>query len=469
MTIWIPDIDFSRGPIYLSIADAIETDIHTGRLERGERLPPQRELAYKLGVTLGTVTRAYREAERRRLLRGETGRGTFVAPYQELPSPLMPDGETPAGLDLARNYAYAHLNPDLGKALIRMARLPGLERLNGYAPSEGLKIHREAGAELFKLFGVDALPENIALTCGAQHGIQVLLQALFNKGDAIGVDELTYPSLLASAPHLGLRLVPIAMTRTEAGFCRAMCTKSLETACRLHGLKGLFVIPNMQNPTSHTMTGEERKAIAEIARKHGLRIIEDDPYTPFVTRKLASFATLAPELTASIASPSKLAAPGARIGYVHVPADIPAPVRNAIGESTWMASPIMAELVAGWVRDGTVAATIDVKRRANEHRFALACRLLGEEAIQGGPDKVFLWLRLPDGTGPSAVEADLAHRGVSVLASRHFQAAGQERDPFLRVALGTIPNDDAFAQAISELAGAIGRIGQGTHVGQPVG
>ena len=86
---WVPDISGADGPIYLAIADAIETDIGTGALARGDRLPPQRELAYQLGITLGTVTRAYREAERRRLLRGETGRGTYVAPESQPVSPLL--------------------------------------------------------------------------------------------------------------------------------------------------------------------------------------------------------------------------------------------------------------------------------------------------------------------------------------------------------------------------------------------
>ena len=75
---WIPNIEAAGGPIYLAIADALEADIKTGALAQGDRLPPQRELAYQLGVTLGTITRAYGEAERRRLVKGETGRGTHM-------------------------------------------------------------------------------------------------------------------------------------------------------------------------------------------------------------------------------------------------------------------------------------------------------------------------------------------------------------------------------------------------------
>src|SRR5262245_44750499 len=78
MTIWTPDVSAHRGPRYIAIADALAADIRSSRLSPGDRLPTHRELAYQLGVTVGTITRAYSEAERRGLIGGEVGRGTFV-------------------------------------------------------------------------------------------------------------------------------------------------------------------------------------------------------------------------------------------------------------------------------------------------------------------------------------------------------------------------------------------------------
>ena len=77
MTIWLPELDRSK-PLYVAIADAMASDVASGVLSQGAKLPPQRELAWKLGVTHGTVTRAYREAELRGLLSGEVGRGSYV-------------------------------------------------------------------------------------------------------------------------------------------------------------------------------------------------------------------------------------------------------------------------------------------------------------------------------------------------------------------------------------------------------
>src|ERR1700754_3596030 len=78
MTSWTPNLERQAGPRYVAIADVLANDIASGRLKAGDRLPTHRELAWKLGVTVGTVTRAYAEAERRGLISGEVGRGTFI-------------------------------------------------------------------------------------------------------------------------------------------------------------------------------------------------------------------------------------------------------------------------------------------------------------------------------------------------------------------------------------------------------
>src|SRR5438105_4498496 len=96
MSEWLPDLTQHRGPRYRAIADALAADIATGRLGTGNRLPTHRDLAYRLHVTVGTVSRAYAEAERRGLIGGEIGRGTFVRARGEAAPPVAPlpsDGE----------------------------------------------------------------------------------------------------------------------------------------------------------------------------------------------------------------------------------------------------------------------------------------------------------------------------------------------------------------------------------------
>ncbi|MEP2703748.1 MAG: PLP-dependent aminotransferase family protein [Roseibium sp.] len=469
MTIWVPDIEAAHGPIYLAIADALEGDIKTGALAQGDRLPPQRELAYQLGVTLGTVTRAYGEAERRRLVKGETGRGTYIASETQKVSPLIPKENEPETCDLARNFAYPHLNPSLSDGLVRMSKTPGIDRLNGFVPSEGLKAHRETGVLVFKDYGLDADPDRVAVTCGAQHGIQVTCQALFRRGDAIAVDRFTYPSIFTSLEACGLKAVPVPALQREDGGFGAMDPEALGDAARTHSLKGIFLMPNMQNPTTHTMSIDERDDLVRVAKEYDLKIVEDDPYTPFLTETLPAFGALAPERTASIASISKVCSPGSRIGFVQVPAPFEDAIRNKIGESTWMASPITAELIAGWVREGHLFKTLRLKRKANRTRFLSAQRILAPYFLQGGETKVFGWLRLPETVDADAVQAALSHQGVSVLSSRYFQAQDHASAPYLRLTFGSEQSDDRFEWALNRLKSTIDQMAEQPAIVRPVG
>jgi len=466
---WIPNIEAAAGPIYLAIADALEDDIKTGALAQGDRLPPQRELAYQLGVTLGTITRAYGEAERRRLVKGETGRGTYIASETQKVSPLVPKEDEPDNCDLARNFAYPHLNPSLSDGLVRMARTAGIDRLNGFVPSEGLKTHRETGVLVFKDYGLEADPGRVAVTCGAQHGIQVTCQALFRSGDAIAVDRFTYPSIFSSLASLGLKPVPVAaLTRADGGF-GAMDPEALARAAAVQGVCGVFLMPNMQNPTTHTMSVEERQDLVRVARRHDLKIVEDDPYTPFLPETLPAFGALAPERTASIASISKVCSPGSRIGFVHVPDVFGDSIRNKIGESTWMASPITAELIAGWVREGHLFKTLRLKRKANRTRFLKARDLLGPHFLQGDVNKVFGWLRLPDSVDADALQAALSHQGISVLSSRYFQGKDHAPAPYLRLTFGSEESGERFEWALRRLRATIDQMADLPELTRPVG
>src|SRR5262245_17776373 len=105
-TMWRPRLDRKSGPLYLSLATTIAQDVQSGRLKSGERLPPQRDLADQLGVTVTTVTRGYAEAERRGLVRGEVGRGTYINP----PAFTSLAPHTGNAIDLGNNALLPHVH-----------------------------------------------------------------------------------------------------------------------------------------------------------------------------------------------------------------------------------------------------------------------------------------------------------------------------------------------------------------------
>src|SRR5215469_18395148 len=108
---WLPDLAKGDKPHYITIADAIAEDVTRGRLGPEDRLPPQRDLARKLGVDFTTVARGYAEARRRGLVTARVGRGTFVAAASTARRPATQSPLVSA--DLSLNLPPEPRNPEL--------------------------------------------------------------------------------------------------------------------------------------------------------------------------------------------------------------------------------------------------------------------------------------------------------------------------------------------------------------------
>ena len=258
MTIWRPTLSNREQPLYLAIANSIADDISNGKLTDGERLPPQRDLADELKVALTTVTRAYTEAERRGLVSGEVGRGTFVRRMETFG--LRHEIHEPSALDLTVNSLppYA-MSRELMESLSKHLLNGGSGALVDYQPYQGHPRHRTAAAKFLKSLGVFATAENLLLTAGAQHAMAVTFSTITNPGDTVLTGEVTYSGMKSLANFLHLRLRGLAMD--EEG----IRPDALEAACATTEAKALYCMPTLQNPTSAVMSDERRKQIAAVA------------------------------------------------------------------------------------------------------------------------------------------------------------------------------------------------------------
>lgn len=390
MTIWQPNIDVDSGPRYLAIADAIETDIKTGTLAPGAKLPTHRDLADWLGVTVGTVTRGYAEAARRGLLHGETGRGTFVG--AKVHKQLICHHEMLAAgvVDMKVTLPFEQFNPDLGAALRETADDPATQSLLEYYPSVGRRIDREAGAEWMRRYNLEADADNVCITVGGQNALAVILSGMFNPGDTVAVEGITYPLIKTLSHRFHVKLA--AVDQDELG----MIPESLEEACRMHGVRGVYLMPTCQNPTTARMPEYRRHEIAAIARRYDLTIIEDDAYGLAVGDIGAPLAALVPERTFYIASLSKSVAGGLRVAYLLTPPQHLSPIKAAMSDMVWMTPPLMADIARRWINDGTADRTLALKREEAARRTALAKRML--EGLDMAMQKTgfYLWLKLPE-------------------------------------------------------------------------
>src|SRR5258706_10308763 len=320
MTMWNPEID-TAGARYLAIAEALSGDVKSGRLRPGDRLPTHRDLAYRLGVTVGTVTRAYAEAARRGLVGGEVGRGTYVrdtrpASFSALDDRSDGGGEAP--IDLGVNKAAAaEAGPLFAAALRQLADSPDLGALLDYQPHRGRLRHRAAGAAWLSRAGLAVDPERVIVTAGGQHAMSIAFAALARPGDLVLAEQCTYPGMKAVAGLLQLRLQGVAIDRD------GLVPEAFEAACRAGPARALYCTPNLQNPTGSVMPVERRRAIAAIAESHGVAIVEDDAYGFLDAGLPPPLASFAPTVGHYLSSLSKSLAPGLRLGFLAGPAGRP--------------------------------------------------------------------------------------------------------------------------------------------------
>jgi len=423
----MPEITHRDGPRYLAIADAIGEAIAGGHLDAGSKLPTHRDMAYRLGITVGTVSRAYAEAERRGLVAGEVGRGTFVRGARhpiELVSDFAIRETSPPGLvDLGLNTpGWTVAAPHLARTLGEISCANDLSPFTLYEPDAGMPAHRTAAARWLAGIGLDVPGERVIVTSGAQHGMLLSLMAIARPGDTLLAESLTFPGMSALAGELHLRLHGV--TVDDEG----ILPDAFDAACRSTGARALYCIPTQHNPTTATMSQARRRAVVDVARHHGVSIIEDDIYGFFPEDRPPPLAAFAPELVFYVTSTSKCLAAGLRIGYVVAPPDRVDRVAKSVRVTTWFASSLGAEIASRWIVDGTADELIGWQRRELKARHAIARSLLPEGLCRSDPTSLQLWLSLPEPWRGEAFAAELRQRGVTAMSAETF-AVGRSQPP----------------------------------------
>lgn len=436
---WLSDVGEGPGPIYLRIADALADARSSGRLQPGDRLPPQRELARLLGVDLTTVTRAFTEARRRNLIDAAAGRGTFVTPG-EAEEPILdlsmniPPG--PAGLSLP--------------ALIRsgidgLLRRSSAEALLAYHPGPGSPAERAAGSAWLSATG-DRLPvDRVVVGSGAQALLAAVLLSQTREGDTIVTDALTYPGLKALARTTKRELAGVE--RDDQG----MRPDYLEEAVRRHGARILYINPTMHNPSALVMPEARRRDLARVAGRLGLLIIEDDPYSPLVSGPPPSFLSLAPERTIHVATMAKCVSPFLRTAFLVGPvAEAIEPIAEAIRGTTMMAPPLMTGLACEWIRNGLAGEITAAVRVEAQARLEVA-RMILPRGFASAPSSLHLWYSL-EGRLSSLELADLARRrGLALSPAEEFSVM-PDGAKGVRLALGAASSRERLEQGLRSLA-----------------
>jgi DNA-binding transcriptional MocR family regulator len=432
MTLWSPRLPDSDTPVYERIADALERDVRGGLLVSGSQLPTHRDLARVLGITPVTVTRAYAEAARRGLVESMSGRGTFVR------SGVRRDSVPAEDIDLAANAVVVPL-PAASRMLLERAG----EALttSTYGNIVGSERHRSAGAAYI---GRRTDPDQVVVTAGTQHGLFLAFAAATRPGDTVLTEALTYHGAKAVASLLRLELEPLPLDRY------GIVPDALASASRGRGGKVLYIVPSLHNPTGIVTPEKRRRELAAIAAKNGVTIIEDDVCGFLLDKTPPPLAAFAPERTIFLTGLGKAMAPAMRIGFLTAPAPLLSRVQPALAASILFASPVLAEIAATWIEDGTAARIAAAKRAEVAVRNRIARRILPR--LSGDARSSHLWLELPERWSADAFVEEARRRRVKVASGAAF-AVGGEVPRGVRLSIGAAATLAELETALNILAG----------------
>lgn len=450
------DIAARPGPRYKAIADALSEAVKLGRAAPGAKLPPLRDLAYALGVTVGTVSRAYALAASRGEVTGEVGRGTYVRERNA-------QSGAPAGVGSAMFHAIpdamqaamkAALPAPVGQAEIlgvAMRRLldalpdmPGRSPFNSYPPVGGAPHQRAMAAKWIAHgdFAPDA--DELIICSGTQQAILTAVLGTTEPGDTILTEALTYTAMVNQAASVGRRVAPIDID--EEG----LVPQALDRAARETSARVVFVVPTLHNPTSAVMSARRRRDIADIAATHDLAVIEDDIYGKLVESRPPPIASFYPKGTWYATSLAKTVACGLRVGFLKPPVahiERARAIQYGFGQTV---PPLMANLAAMLIESGD-ADTLSMRQIAEMRaRHTMLRETLPGYDMATRDTAPYAWLALPDAWRAHIFVEAARARGLALAAGEDFMVGRIDRaSRHVRLALGQPQTRDELATGLA--------------------
>ncbi|WP_041956616.1 PLP-dependent aminotransferase family protein [Sulfurospirillum arsenophilum] len=426
---WKPKIIPSHKPFYIALAEQLEADIKNGNLLPGTKLPPQRELAYVLDVNVSTISRAFKLCTQKGLLCGTIGSGTVVS-YDSLTNlSLIPKQTSFPLIEMGSMIPDENTYDEITQVIKEMLKEAEFGRLFGYGTFMATHWQKEAAVKFLAHMGCHSTVDTILPSQGGQNAIVAILAGLFKSGDRIGTDPLTYPGLKSAANMLGIQLVPIRHIEHE------MSEESLILACENEKIKGIYTMPEYQNPTTHLMSEACKKMIARVAKQRDIIIIEDGIHSLLNETPRSTIASYAPEQTFYIASLSKIVAPGLRLAYIVTPSRYKNALTNAIYNLNITHSPFLLELASRMMASGKALKLVQDRRILAKECNHIVNKILGDFDVRGATSSSFRWLVLPEGIDANKIEEEAFNLGVQVYSSARFAVGTTKPISAIRLAI----------------------------------
>jgi DNA-binding transcriptional MocR family regulator len=464
----------SHVPLYIQIRDQLRAMVHIGELRPGDRIPASRELAVSLGVHRTTVANAYAELEAEGLIQGHVGRGTFIrkdalhgdggrAPNgrgnghrngsfgqrsagpafgaagalrweslfadergEEGLSRIYPEGNGAVSFVAARP-AEEHFPVEEVRACVQTvlkndgATILQLGSSDGYQP-----LKRELVALLARE-GLRVTDEQLLISAGVQQSLDLLCKAFLRPGDAVILEDPTYPGSHTVFAAARVRCLGVPL-RTAAGQPAGIDVDGVEAALVQNRVKFILLTPDFQNPTGTSLPLESRRRLLELAARHQVPVVEDCIYS-----RLRFSGTRVPTLRAldragiviQIDSFSKIAFPGLRVGWCIAPESVIERLRQVKQATDLHTDQLAQATLAEFTRRGLLDRHLKKMRGIYASRcealLAALDRHMPEDVEWTRPEGgMCVWVTLPPGYDASELLIHARERGVIFSPGRYF-------------------------------------------------
>ncbi|MFT5234875.1 MAG: DNA-binding transcriptional MocR family regulator [Shewanella sp.] len=449
-TIWRLDLNDFTGPKYQRVVDAIEQAIQSGELAANSKLPPQRRLADTIGVTIGTITRAYALAEQRGYVEARIGDGTYVkaATHSQQTDKV--------------NFAtcqppLTNQTTALSDILSAIAKDPHtLNQIMGYQ-ADPLPHQLHAFHRWLLGRGIEQQAKQLIFCHGAQQGLFSVLNGLLDNDDLLMYEENCYPGIRVAANQLGLNSMSIPLTDSGVDL------EALTTLVELHQPKLLYLTLNNQNPTCIQYCMAQRETLLSMAIEHDFYILEDDVnyclpeewHLP-LWQQAQEHSPQAQSRVIYLSSLSKTFSGGLRQGFILLPEALIGPVKLALHSQCWMVSPLNMEIAARLINTPALYGDRDQLIR---ERQVLAIAMGERLGLQHRWRGLNGWLKLKPPLKAHHVVTALAAKGIMVRNGDDFD----NHDNHIRISIGAAQSMDQFMKSLHEVETTIKTLSQSAY------
>jgi len=423
------------------IARAISNLVSDGDLVPGVKLPTVRALAELLGVSANTVADAWKTLQNHRVIATDGRRGTRVQPMRGRAGTRSWQVPVPPGtmaLDLSTGTPDRALLPPLGPVL---HKLHGDVVVSSYVDPPVLP---ELEAELYRRWPFE--PGGLTVVDGAQDALDRVINEIVRYGDAVVVEDPTFPPLIDMLEMAGAQIVGVSLDDDGPVLSELAAAMDL-------GPVALFTQPRAHNPTGTHISQARTQAIADLVAGTETIVVEDDHSGGASGAKLWSVGEFVPANVLHIHSFSKSHGPDLRIAALGGPADLVDKIvrRRQLGPA-WT-SRLIQQILLEMLTDPATELLVEAAAASYLDRRVKLMSALARHGVVARPG-VGLNAWLPVSDEQQAVVA-LAAQGIGVAPGRPFRV-GPSKDQHIRLSLGNLSDD------ILGVAATVGRAATGS-------